>query len=66
MQPKTVHNLSLIYNDFKITSIATCFRPTWPSSDNCSLFETFRVALDRKSVYFHAVAYRCSRKNVVV
>jgi hypothetical protein len=40
MQPKTVHKLSFIQNDIRITSIATCSGPTWPSSSNCSLTET--------------------------
>jgi hypothetical protein len=52
MQLKTVHNLSLILSNIKITQIATCFSITWPSSGNCSLFENCHAALDLKSVYF--------------
>jgi hypothetical protein len=44
MQLKTVHNLSLIYN-IKITSTATCFGLTWPSSGNCLLFRNRHTAL---------------------
>jgi hypothetical protein len=32
MQTKTVHNISLIQNNIKITSIATFLGPTWLSS----------------------------------
>lgn len=39
----------------KITSIATCFSPTWPSSGNCSLFENHRTALCLKSICFSAI-----------
>jgi hypothetical protein len=44
-QPKTVHNLSFIQNDIKITSIATYFGLTWSSSGNCSLIETVALPL---------------------
>jgi hypothetical protein len=40
VQLKTVHSLSLILNNIKIASIATCFGLTWPSSGNYSPFET--------------------------
>jgi hypothetical protein len=39
-QPQTVHNISFIQNDIKITSTATCFGLTSPFSGNCSLTET--------------------------
>jgi hypothetical protein len=65
MQLKNVHSLSSIYNDIRITATATYFGPTWPSSDNCSLFEN-RTALDLKSMCFHAVAHRCSHENTIM
>jgi hypothetical protein len=46
MQLKTAHNQSLIQNNIKITSTATCFSLTWPASGNCSVFENRRNTLD--------------------
>jgi hypothetical protein len=38
-----------------MTSTSACFGLIWPSSGNCSPFENRHTALDRKSVYFHAI-----------